>query len=102
MKATVWVITVLACASLTTTDAEIAKKQPVNEIAEAYVKLVLAMGEHDKDYVDAFYGPAEWKTNAAKEKKPLATIREEAMNLFGQLTQLPVPADELERCGSII
>ena len=42
-------------------DAAIAVKQPVDAIAEAYVKLVLAMGPHDKDYVDAFYGPAKWK-----------------------------------------
>ena len=31
----------------------------VNEIAEAYVKLVLAMGQHDPDYVDAYYGSPE-------------------------------------------
>ncbi len=34
----------------------------MNAIAEAYVKLVLAVGQHDGDYVDAFYGPAEWRT----------------------------------------
>ena len=31
-----------------------AKATSVNEIAEAYVKLVLAMGQHDPDYVDAY------------------------------------------------
>ena len=41
----------------------------MNAIAETYVKLVLAMGQHDADYVDAYYGPAEWKDAAAKEKK---------------------------------
>ena len=30
----------------------------MNQIAEAYVRLVLALGEHDPDTVDAFYGPA--------------------------------------------
>jgi len=34
----------------------------MNAIAERYVHLVLAVGQHDPDYVDAFYGPAEWKT----------------------------------------
>ena len=33
-------------------------------IAERYVKLVLAMGEHDADYVDAYYGPPEWREAA--------------------------------------
>jgi hypothetical protein len=32
--------------------------------AEQYVKLVLAVGHHDPDYVDAFYGPKEWRDAA--------------------------------------
>ena len=43
----------------------------VQEIAEAYVKLVLAIGQHDPNYVDAYYGPPEWKK---QEKKPLDAI----------------------------
>ena len=35
------------------------------------MKLVLAMGQHDSDYVDAYYGPPEWKK---QEKKPLDAI----------------------------
>ena len=35
-------------------------------IAESYVKLVLAMGEQDADYVDAYYGPPEWKSKAVE------------------------------------
>ena len=31
----------------------------MKQIAEQYVRLVLAMGEHDADYVDSYYGPAE-------------------------------------------
>jgi hypothetical protein len=50
----------------------------MNQIAEQYVKLVLAVGQHDADYVDAFYGPKQWQTQAAAEKKPLATIRTDA------------------------
>ena len=78
-------------------DAAVAVKQPVDEIAEAYVKLVLAMGPHDKDYVDAFYGPAEWKIAVEAEKKPLQTIRVEALELSSRLTQLPVPSEEINR-----
>lgn len=70
---------------------------PVNDIAERYVKLVLAMGEHDPDYVDAYYGPTEWKTKAAEEKKPLAAIHEEAMDLFSELGQTRLPSIEIDR-----
>ena len=51
----------------------------INEIAEAYVKLVLAIGQHDPDYVDAYYGgPPEWKK---QPKKSLVTIALEAARL---------------------
>jgi hypothetical protein len=46
-------------------------------IAERYVKLVLAMGEHDADYVDAYYGPPEWRESA--KGRTLDDIREEAL-----------------------
>ena len=42
---------------------------PLNPVAERYAHLVLALGQHDPDYVDAFYGPSEWKTQAEKEKE---------------------------------
>ncbi len=42
----------------------------MNAAVERYAHLVLALGQHDPDYVDAFYGPAECKMQAEKEKKP--------------------------------
>ena len=33
----------------------------MNSIAEGYVKLVLEIGKYDPLYVDAYYGPKEWK-----------------------------------------
>jgi len=37
----------------------------MNDIAERYVRLVLAVGQHDKDFVDAYYGDEAWKPTAA-------------------------------------
>ena len=37
---------------------------PYKSVAEQYVKLVLAVGQHDGDYVDAYYGPPDWRTQA--------------------------------------
>ncbi|MFZ1976510.1 MAG: hypothetical protein WAV76_01025 [Bacteroidota bacterium] len=31
-----------------------------DDTAERYVKLVLALGLHDADTVDAYFGPSEW------------------------------------------
>ena len=61
---------------------------PMNAIAERYVHLVLALGQHDLDYVDAFYGPAEWKTQAEKEKKSLEEIAAESKELSAKLTEM--------------
>lgn len=51
---------------------------PMRGVAERYVKLVLAVGQHDADYVDAFYGPAEWRKEAEAARMPLAAIDQQA------------------------
>jgi hypothetical protein len=70
---------------------------PMNALAENYVKLVLAMGQHDADYVDAYYGPAEWKKEAESRKVPLDQIRARAQALLKDLSRLPAEADEMPR-----
>ncbi len=70
----------------------------MNAAAERYAHLVLALGQHDPDYVDAFYGPPEWKTQAEKEKKSLDAIGAEAAELSATLAKTPNAAtsgDEL-------
>jgi hypothetical protein len=57
----------------------------MSAVAERYVHLVLALGQHDPDYVDAFYGPPEWKAQAEKEKKSLDAIGAEAAELMQKL-----------------
>ena len=69
----------------------------MDAVAEAYVKLVLAIGQHDADYVDAYYGPAQWKDAAAKEKKSLDAIGAEAKQLVDTLQKIPAPAEEMKR-----
>jgi len=61
---------------------------PMSQIAESYVKLVLAVGEHDENYVDAYYGPEEWRTEAKNNRKSLADIRQEAEGLLANLEQI--------------
>src|SRR5215813_2469987 len=62
----------------------------MNSVAERYAHLVLALGQHDPDYVNAFYGPPEWKTQAEKEKKSLDAIGVEAVRLSVTLTETPI------------
>lgn len=67
----------------------------MNAIAEGYIKLVLALGQHDRDYVDAYYGPPEWKTAAARDKTALPELAAKAAELRAGLARVPAPADEM-------
>jgi hypothetical protein len=53
----------------------------LNTLAEPYTKLVLAVGQHDADYVDAYYGPKEWSDEATTAKKPLEDIHADALRI---------------------
>jgi len=66
----------------------------MDRTAEAYVKLVLALGRHDADYVDAYYGPPAWKAEAASANKPLDAIRASASSLVGELETLRPAGDD--------
>ncbi|MDD8017268.1 MAG: hypothetical protein PHP42_02725 [Bacteroidota bacterium] len=48
----------------------------MNSIAEQYVKLILAVGQHDADYVDAYYGPKEWLDEAKTMKYQLTALHD--------------------------
>jgi hypothetical protein len=74
-----------------------AQTPPMNTLAERYVRLVLAVGQHDADYVDAFYGPAAWRKEAESAKLPLAEIESRASMLARDLSAVPVPTVEIER-----
>jgi hypothetical protein len=68
----------------------------MNDAAERYVKLVLAMGEHDTDYVDAFYGPAGWREEVRATRPSLPFIHEAAVVLREELAAMPRPEDAME------
>jgi len=60
-------------------------------IAQRYVKLVLGIGLHHEYYVDAYFGPKEWKT---QEKLPLFILLENANSIYSELQTIPVDEDE--------
>jgi hypothetical protein len=72
-----------------------AENRELNPIAESYVKLVLALGQHDADYVDAYYGPPEWKPDPSAPRRPLPDIQAEAVSLLERLTSASPGGDEM-------
>jgi hypothetical protein len=68
----------------------------MNDAAERYVKLVLAMGEHDADYVDAYYGPAAWREEVRATRPTLPFIHNAARILREELERMSAPAEAME------
>jgi hypothetical protein len=73
----------------------------MNSIAENYVKLVLNVGLHDPGYVDAYYGPPEWKpadsSVVVKDSVQIQKLYKESGRLLDSLDALSnYNANEIE------
>lgn len=66
----------------------------MDRAAEDYVKLVLAMGPHDDDYVDAYYGPEALKTEAEEQLTDLSSIRQMAGSVLADLRGIDASNEE--------
>jgi hypothetical protein len=69
---------------------------PLDAAGERYLRLVLALGEHGRDDVDAYYGPAAVREEVKAEALPLAEVRARAEALAVEVHALPEPGDALE------
>ena len=64
----------------------------MDRIAREYVDLVLELGTHDEGYVDAYYGPAEWREAAEASPRSVEEIRVAAERLADEVAGLGLPA----------
>jgi hypothetical protein len=100
MKLTHWIGLAVVATAVAVLGVRLQQGQDeMTPLAERYIKLVLALGQHDPDYVDAYYGPEGWKNDAATAKQSLADIDAEAHVVRDDLKgiRLPVSADEMTR-----
>ena len=69
----------------------------MDDLAERYVKLVLAVGVHDADYVDAYYGPPEWRETVVAARRGIVELEADAAALLSAIESQPpaAGADEL-------
>ncbi len=63
-------------------------------LAARYVKLALALGEHDSDYVDAYFGPTEWRDAARANPQNLTEIANAAADLALEVRAVDVSGAE--------
>jgi hypothetical protein len=68
----------------------------MEDLADRYVKLVLAVGVHDADYVDAYYGPPEWREAAIAARRGIAELDAEAAGLLAAIQARPPAQDSAE------
>lgn len=75
----------------------VAAATTLNSLAETYVHLVLGVGEHDPDFVDAYIGPAEWRQSAQGQSATLAELGRDAAQSTARLEGLAATdRDDLE------
>ncbi len=67
---------------------------PIDSIAENYVKLTLEIGQYDPDFVDAYYGPDDWKplnkVNTDSATIPYEELNWKAIELHTALEELDI------------
>jgi hypothetical protein len=65
----------------------------LDTLAEQYVRLALAFGRHDSDYVDAYFGPPQWREQAESQTVPMSELRDRAQQALGSLGN--IAADDM-------
>ena len=77
------VLIIAVCISCSS-EKDSSQNQQMDVIAEKYVKLVLNMGLYDTDYVDAYFGPEDWRPSESEKQDsfPYDDFSEQTQQLF--------------------
>jgi hypothetical protein len=71
------------------------KPEPdLSPLAEHYVRLALEIGAHEEGYIDAYYGPPEWKTEAEAHPRSTAELKSALDALSAQIAAALAQARE--------
>jgi len=69
-------------------------EQAMHAVAEAYVRLALAVGQYDDNYIDAYYGPAAWREEVEAEGREVGAIAADVDDLLAKVKALETPTDD--------
>lgn len=94
MMLIVWLVLVTVASP--SVGAAMAAATDVNDVAEAYVKLVLEVGLYDADYVDAYFGPPAWRPSEERRQAefPAEALRARADLLLDRIGRIDANAFE--------
>ncbi len=90
-----WLWTAIAALMLAGCMTPQDRADSLDAIARDYVALSLEIGTHDEGYVDAYYGPAEWKQAAEANPRAVPALAAAAADLQARLRAAPAPVDPL-------
>ncbi len=85
-----FVVLAAACAGF-------AQHSTLDNAARDYVRLALEIGAHEEGYIDAYYGPAEWKTQAEAHRRTIAALKTEADRIQAALRAMNAAAPQIGR-----
>ena len=60
----------------------------LDELAGHYVRLTLEIGAHEEGYIDAYFGPPEWKEQADSEPRTTEELKSEAERIIDALNAI--------------
>lgn len=86
----IFLILTLFIISLSCSEKRESYKSQFNSVAEHYVKLVLALGKYDADYVDAYFGPEQLKREAEKWNLNINQIKQQTDSLIKVLREINI------------
>jgi hypothetical protein len=90
-------MTLAAAAALALAASGCARSAPqgpdLDDLGHRFVVLAHQLGRHDRDFVDSYYGPPEWKTEAERDSLPLGRISTVADSLAMALGE-PQPNED--------
>ena len=81
--------------------AEAQNQSTLAKIAENYVRLGLELGKFDKDYVDAYLGPKEWRDEANSSNRDSKALAKEIGTLFQSIKSYKPAKSEQVRYSAL-
>jgi hypothetical protein len=70
------------------------RRTTLDDAARDYVHLVLEIGAHEKGFVDAYFGPPEWRIDAEAHPRNISELKVEADRIQSSLSAMDASAQE--------
>ena len=70
------------------------RRTTLDEAAQDYVHLALEIGAHEKDYIDAYFGPPEWRIEAEAHPRNISELKAEADRIQAVLGAMDIGAQQ--------